>query len=99
MREVARCIWAEALFLGLVAFLLLFGIPAWAVECPAPGPCKVLTLTPDEENILVGQQGIFDIAERGAAVVLGPPVKYFREKIQKAPQGDQPKPPEAPKKP
>jgi hypothetical protein len=62
------------------------------VKCPAPPPgspatCKVLTLTPLEEQALMGERGILDTAEQGRPLDLTAVVKYFRKKIQEAASG------------
>ena len=95
MSAVARTI-ATIAFVSLFVLLLALSF-APAAECP-PGvaKCKVLTLTPEEEQVLVGPGFILDIAERGAQVQLGGTVKYFREKILNAPPGTV-KPVEPPK--
>lgn len=59
-------------------------------ECQT-ATCKVLILTPDEEKVLVGQNGILDTAAAARALDLGNIVSYFRTKVATAPAGD-PKP-------
>ena len=78
-----------ALALLVFAGVLLAVVIAKSAECP-PGVqrCKVITLTPEEEQVLMQPGGIFEIAERGATVQLSAPVKYFREKIIAAPAGE-----------
>lgn len=68
---------------------LLLPVPALALECP-PGAkaCKVMTLTPEEQQILLNPNGIFDTAERARFLDLTNYVKYFREKIATSPDGD-----------
>ena len=94
-----------AAVLGTAIALVLGSIVdrAKAETCPSPQPCKVLILTPDEEQALTGPRGILDTAEQGRPLDLGGAVKYFRAKIDKAPAGTppvpvpQPRPPEADK--
>lgn len=63
------------------------------VQCPAPTPgspsatCKVITLTPLEEQALVGERGILDTAQQGRPLDLTGAVTYFREKIKQASEG------------
>ena len=62
---------------------------ALAVDCPAGAPsCKVIVLTPIEEEALVRQNGIFDTAEKARFLDLSALVNYFRQKIEKAPPGE-----------
>lgn len=64
-----------------------------AVQCPAPTPqspgatCKVITLTPLEEQALTGERGILDTAQLGRPLDLTGAVTYFRDKIKSAPEG------------
>lgn len=77
----------------LALSFLLLSTAAHATDCPAGAPsCKVITLTPEEENVLTGQRGIFDTAAQGRALDLANLVAYFRNKIATAPAGDVPKP-------
>lgn len=81
-----------ALVLALVA-ILVFVVAAIAHECPAGVPkCKVITVTPEEEQVLAAPGGIFEIAEKGAFITLSGPIRYWREKLEKAPAGDPAKP-------
>lgn len=60
-----------------------------ATDCPANAPsCKVITLTPDEEQVLIQPRGILDTAAQARQIDLANLVAYFRAKIDKAPQGD-----------
>lgn len=72
------------------SLLFLFFInPAFAADCPAGAPsCKVLTLTPDEEAILIQPRGILDTAATGRQLDLGHVAAYFRSRIEKAPSGN-----------
>lgn len=64
-----------------------------AVQCPAPTPqspgatCKVIVLTPLEEQALTGERGILDTAQLGRPLDLTGAVTYFRDKIKSAPEG------------
>ena len=62
------------------------------VPCPPPQPneppgCKVLVLTPFEQNILVGPNQILDTAKQGRPLDLTNATDYFRHKIEAAPAG------------
>jgi hypothetical protein len=96
-----------ALVLALLAYMLG---PVFAAEpdklgqCPNPGqPCKVITLTQDEEDILVGkplkQVGILPTAAQARSLDLGQFVSYFLQKIQSAPHGEMKPDPVASAKP
>lgn len=64
-------------------------IPSQATDCPTPGePCKVITLTAQEEKALIGQNGIFDTAAQGRSLELGGIAVYFKQKILTAPAGE-----------
>jgi hypothetical protein len=57
-------------------------------QCPNPGEtCKVILLTPQEERILTGQNGILDTAAQGRQIDLGGFAVYFKSKIATAPSG------------
>ena len=62
--------------------------------CPSGAPsCKVITITPTEEQALVHERGILTTAKQGRPLDLGDAVDYFREKIKAAPAGKpEPKP-------
>src|SRR5262245_61303674 len=81
---------AMAAALGTAIALLLGSIVDRAKAEPCPSgtqSCKVLTLTPDEEQALTGARGILDTAKQGRPLDLGGAVEYFRTKIDKAPAG------------
>ena len=85
---VSMLMWA--LVIAILAYMLG---PVFSTECPNPGqPCKVITLTQDEEDILVGkplkQVGILPTAAQARQLDLGQFVSYFLQKIQSAPQGE-----------
>ena len=71
----------------ILTFAMIFN--ALAVECP-PGMarCKVLTISPEEEQALTAPNGILATAEQGRFIDLNGAVKYFREKIASAPLGE-----------
>lgn len=84
--------------LALITALALMSTAAFAqeivhVQCPAPTlqspgtTCKVITLTPLEEQALTGERGILDTAQLGRPLDLTGAVTYFREKIKVAPEG------------
>lgn len=84
----------------LVLFLQwILARPAGAAEaattqCPNPGePCKIVTISPQEEQLLIKQGGILDTAQAGRYIDLGNIVAYFRMKLANAPAGEvKPKP-------
>lgn len=58
-------------------------------QCPTPGEkCKILILSPQEENLLTGQNGILDTAAQGRQIDLGGFAVYFKSKIATAPAGE-----------
>lgn len=59
-------------------------------DCQTKDPCRVITLTPDEEKALTGQNMIFDTAVAGRQIDMSGFVIYFRNKISTAPMGDVP---------
>lgn len=64
------------------------------VKCPPPQPgvapgCKVLFLSPAEEQLLMADRGILQTAEQGRPLDLGAAINYFRRKILTAPSGQQ----------
>lgn len=83
-----------------VFLLVIVALPRRAAadprtDCPSPAPCKVITLSPEEEQALTGQKMVFDTAVAGRQIDLFGVVAYFREKIGRAPAGDAAKPVEA----
>ena len=73
---------------SLLAFFLLAS-PALATDCPEGAKsCKVITLTLDEEQVLIQPRGILDTAAAARQLDLANIVAYFRQKIDKAPLGD-----------
>ena len=81
----------------LALLLALFGTTAanaayLDVPCPPPQPneppgCKIITLTPFEQNALVGPNQILDTARQGRPLDLTNATEYFRQKLDKAPAG------------
>lgn len=80
---------ASLLFLPVMAHAQPAPLPT-AGGCPTPAPCKVLTLTPEEEQALLGPKMILDTAETGRPLDLLGVVRYFRDKIASAPKGAPP---------
>jgi hypothetical protein len=94
----------------LTCAFLLFLAFARAEECPPNvQACKVLVLTPEEEQALMQPRGVLDTAREGRPLELGQIAAYFRDRIARAPAGTvpaqpkadvpipRPRPPEAPK--
>lgn len=86
----------------LAACLILIGVstsPALAdprTECPnPPATCKVLTLSAEEEKILLDERGILATAAQARSLDLGALATYFQQKIAKAPAGDAKEPAKA----
>ena len=85
----------------IISFLVLAASLAFAqtsdlttIKCPNPGePCKVLVLTPNEEKVLTGPNGILDTAAQGRSIELSGAVVYMKNKIQNAPEGTVQAPP------
>jgi hypothetical protein len=80
-----------ALLLNFViwAFFVFGIVHAFAVECPNPGEaCKVLLLTPQEERMLMGQNGILDTAAQARSLDLGQFAVYLKTRIGSAAQGE-----------
>lgn len=60
-----------------------------APQCPTPGePCKVLFLTPAEEQMLTQRNGVLDTAAQGRSLDLGQFVVYFKTRLASAPSGE-----------
>ena len=56
--------------------------------CPVPGEsCKILLLSPQEEKMLMTQNGILDTAAQGRALDLGQISVYLKTRIASAPSG------------
>lgn len=59
------------------------------VQCPTPGePCKILFLTPAEEQMLTQRNGVLDTAAQGRSLDLGQFVVYFKTRLASAPSGE-----------
>lgn len=82
----------------IAAALLVFGF--WlavinrafadeAPKCPTPGePCRVVYLSPQEEKLLSGQNGVLDTAAQARSLDLGQFVVYFKTKLAQSPMGE-----------
>lgn len=74
----------------LVLAMLAAVVAAYADDYPCPPgakSCKVLTLTPDEEQTLIGPEMIFDHAVWANRVKFEGMVQAWREKLRQAPAG------------
>jgi hypothetical protein len=69
------------------------------VPCPTAEPCKILTLSAQEERLLTTQNGILDTAAQGRALELGQFSVYLKTRIATAPAGEPQKPAEPPMQP
>lgn len=96
-----------ALVIFVVGTLLLYGFfrldqaraETIDIQCPAAAKsCKVLILTPQEVNALVGDKMILQTAAQARSLDLGQVVNYFLTKLAAAPDGKvvAPKPAEKP---
>jgi S-formylglutathione hydrolase FrmB len=57
-------------------------------KCPTPGePCKILLLSPQEEQMLMTKNGILDTAAQARAIDLGQFSVYLKTRIAGAPAG------------
>ena len=71
--------------------LLLLSTAVFADDrttCPDPTPCKVITLTAQEEKVLLDERGIFATAAQARQLDLAAIATYFQQKLAKAPAGD-----------
>jgi hypothetical protein len=85
-------------FLWIIACMTIVKADDLHVPCPTPGEaCKVLILSPTEERILTGQNGILDTAAQARSLDLGQFAVYLKTKIASAPAGEVQKIPEQPK--
>lgn len=57
-------------------------------ECPSAKPCKILVLTEEEQNVLIGDKGILQTAAAARSLDLGAVSAYFQQKIAVSPAGD-----------
>ena len=78
--------WAVLIAFLVVCMAIVANGTAQAADCPQGVPkCKVLVLTPDMEQALVGPNMILDTAEWGNRAGLGAAVGFFRKAITEAP--------------
>ena len=81
--------------LAVVLMLIAYSIAlADDIACPQGTPCKIVTVTPQEEAALTAPNGILDMAT-WASRPLGDFANQWREKLRAAPAG---KPYTTPKK-
>lgn len=87
---------------NIVAIAALAGMTAAASaqpsppvgQCPATAKsCIVVTMTPEEVNTLVGQNGIFDLAMWANRAGMESLVTAWKQKLQSSPAGKLPEPP------
>jgi len=76
----------------LRAFLavLLMGVASAQAqtECPhGAASCKIVIITPEEEGMLAGPEGIFDHAVWANRVKFGGLIDAWRQKLAASPQG------------
>ena len=77
----------------------LFVPKARAEDCPPNAKsCKVITLTPEEQDMLIRDKGILQTAVQARPLDLGAIVQYFVTKIEHAPAGKVVEPPKPPEK-
>ena len=91
-----------AFSLGAIALVgaitWLFTSHARAEDCPPNAKsCKVITLTPEEQDMLIRDKGVLQTAVQARPLDLGAIVQYFVTKIEHAPAGKVEPPKEAPK--
>ena len=83
----------------VVAITWLFTSHARAEDCPPNAKsCKVLTLTPEEQDMLIRDKGVLQTAVQARPLDLGAVVQYFVTKIEHAPAGKVVEPPKPPEK-
>lgn len=87
-------------YAALAVFFLTAASSAFAESCPNNQPCKVITLTPQEEQTLTGPGGIFAQAEWASRSTMSDLVAAWKEKLKQAKPGtvEEPKVKETPKK-
>ena len=91
-RELNRNFWIAAWLVLCIAIVwYFFGAPlarADEVPCPANAKsCKVLTLTPDEQDMLLRDKGVLQTAVQARPLDLGAIIQYWVNKIEAAPAG------------
>lgn len=63
--------------------------PPPRITCPTAGePCRILLLSPQEEKMLMGQNGILDTAAQARSLDLGQFAVYLKTRIAAAPAGE-----------
>lgn len=55
--------------------------------CLTQSPCKIIILSQEEEQALIGERMVFDTATAARMLDLAGVVAYFRDKLVKAPAG------------
>jgi hypothetical protein len=84
--------------LAAVAFLFVGAV--YATECPqGMQSCKVLILSPQEEQLLIQPGGILATAGEARKLDYAGAAQYFIQKIKDAPAGDVKKPDPPPAEP
>ena len=79
--------------------LLAFASSAFGQDmpkCQTASPCRIIILSAEEEQALMGEKMILDSALNGRMLDMIGPVLYFRRKIEQAPRGLPPDPPKQP---
>lgn len=87
-----------------IPVLLLASTAAFAepqkIECPIPGvPCRVMFLSDNDIQMLMGERGVLSTAAQARNLDLGGYVTYFAQQLRDAPLGEVKPKPEAPKAP
>lgn len=82
---------AVIVFLAVILFLPRPAKADPRTDCPSPAPCKVITLSAEEEQALTGPKMLFDTAVQGRQLDMMGIASYFRQKLSIAPAGDAPK--------
>lgn len=82
---------AVIVFLMVILFLPRPAKADPRTDCPSPAPCKVITISPEEEQALTGPKMLFDTAVQGRQLDMMGIASYFRQKLSVAPAGDVPK--------
>jgi len=91
MVHIQRNAWRIVIGFSVMFWLTCFALvhAAFAETCPTPGePCKVITISPQEEKLLMGQNGVLDTAAQARALDLGQFAVYFKTRIAASPQGE-----------
>lgn len=91
------------LFRLLIPFLLLTSTAVLAadlpkIECPIPGvPCRVMFLSDNDLNMLMGERGVLSTAAQARNLDLGAYVTYFAQQLRDSQVGEVKPKPEVPK--